>query len=180
MADPTTAGADAVAASGGGGLPQFQMAPWPGEIIWALVIFGILYLLIWRVFLPRVAGTIDAREDKIAGDVGDATRARDAARAELEAAAGELAQARTVAQKLALDAKEEAKALAAGRRAEEEARLATVLAAADARIAAAQSEAMTHVRGIALDAAQAMIAHLTGTEVSAAEVEQAMVATPAA
>jgi F-type H+-transporting ATPase subunit b len=174
MADATTAGADAAAASGGGGLPQFQMAPWPGEIVWALLIFGLLYLLISKVYLPRVSDTIDAREDKIAGDIGEATRARDAARADLEAAAGELAEARTRAHKVAVDAQEAAKAAAAAGRAEEEARLAQTLAAAEARIAADRAEAMGHVRGIALETAQAMIARLTGLEASAAEVERAI------
>jgi F-type H+-transporting ATPase subunit b len=164
MAEPT-------AAASQGGLPQFDLAQWPGQIFWTLVIFGGLYLLFSRVFVPRVAGTIDAREDRIAGDIGEARRIRDAARADMEAAAGELAAARARAQKLAQDAQAEAKAAAAARQAQEEARLAETLAAADARIAAARSEAMGHVRAIAVETAQAMISRLTGAEASSAEVE---------
>jgi F-type H+-transporting ATPase subunit b len=170
MADPTTA----PAAAGGGGLPQFDMAPWPGEIFWALLIFGVLYFLIAKVFLPRVAGTIDDREDRISGDIGDARRARDAAREEMETAAGELAAARARAQKLAHDAQAEAKAAATARQAQEEARLAEALAAAEARIAVARAAAMVHVRAIAVETAQAMVARLTGAEASADEVERAL------
>ena len=47
-----------------GGLPQFDFSWWGGEIVWMLVIFGILYLLFARVFVPRVGGAIAAREDK--------------------------------------------------------------------------------------------------------------------
>ncbi len=36
----------------GGGMPQFDLAQWPGEIVWALVIFAALYFLLARVFLP--------------------------------------------------------------------------------------------------------------------------------
>ena len=169
MADPTTE-----AAASSGGLPQFDLAQWPGQIVWLLIIFGVLYFVFSRVFLPAVSSTIDAREDKISGDIGDARRARDAARADLDAAAGELAQARARAQKVAMDAQSEAKAAALARQAVEEAKLAETLAVAEARIAAARAEAMGHVRTIAVETAQAMIHRLTGAEASSAEVERAI------
>ena len=178
MADPATAAtavAGSAAATGGsGGLPQFDVTQWPGQMVWILFIFGVLYLLFSRVFVPAVGGTISSREDKIAGDIGDARRARDAANAEVAAAAGELEAARAKAQRVAAEAQAQAKAAAAERQAQEEAKLAETLAAADARIAAARTEAMTHVREIAVDTAQAMIARLSGVQADRAEVERAL------
>ncbi len=156
------------------GLPQFDLAYWPGQIIWALVIFGVLYFLFARVFVPRVGGAIEAREDKIAGDIGDARRLRDEAQAQAAAAAEEMTQARARAQKIASDAKAEAKAAATARQAEEDAKLGEVMGAAETRIAAARAEAMSHVRAIAADTAHAMIERLTGAAASPAEVEQAL------
>jgi F-type H+-transporting ATPase subunit b len=176
MADATSA----AAAPSSGGLPQFDPAPWAGEIFWSLVIFLVLYLLISRVFVPRVAGTIEKREDSISQDIGDARRARDAAQADLDVAAAEIASARARAQKVAQDAQAQAKAAAAARKAQEEARLSEVLAAADARIAAARAEAMSHVRTIATETAEAMIARLTSREASRAEVEGALSHLPTA
>lgn len=161
-------------------MPQFDPAPWAGEIFWSLVVFLVLYLLIARVFLPRVGGTIDAREDKIASDIGDARRLRDAAQADADAAAAEMAEARARAHKVAAEAAAESKALAAARHAEEEARLAQTLATAEARIAQARAEAMGHVQAIALDAAEAMIARLTGSKANRSEVEDALIRTSAA
>jgi F-type H+-transporting ATPase subunit b len=177
MADPATAAAAAGAAAdkgGAGGLPQFDVSQWPGQMVWALLIFAVLYLLFRHVFVPAVGGTIDAREDKISGDIGDARRARDAARGELDSAAGEMAAARARAQKVAAAAQAEAKAVAAARQAQEEAKLSEALAAAEVRIANARAEAMAHVRGIAVDTAQAMIARLSGTQADRAEVERAL------
>jgi len=170
MADPTTA----VAEKATGGLPQFDPAPWPSEIFWALLIFLALYLLISRVFAPQIGGAIDAREDKIAGDIGDARRARDAAQADLDAAAKDMAVARNRAKQVAIDAQNAAKAAAAARQAEEDAKIAKSLEEADARIAAARAEAMGHVRAIAVETAQAMIHRLTGAEATTAEVEAAL------
>ena len=174
MADAATA-AGAAADHGAGGLPQFYLAQWPGQMVWMLVIFAVLYLLFARVFVPRVGDTISEREDTIGGDIRDARHLRDQAKADAEAAAGEMAKARARAHKIASDARDEAKASAAARQAEEDTKLALTLAAAEARIATARGEAMSHVRAIAVDTAQAMIEKLTGAPAAAAEVEQALV-----
>ena len=74
MADSAAVAGAAEKASGG--LPQFDIAQWPGQMVWVLVIFAVLYFLVSKVFVPRVSGAIDAREDKISGDIGEAFRAR--------------------------------------------------------------------------------------------------------
>ncbi len=172
MADSTAVTGAAEKASGG--LPQFDIAQWPGQMVWVLVIFAVLYFLIAKVFVPRVGGTIDSREDKISGDIGEAFRARNAAQADADAAAGEMTHARARAQKLASDARAEAKAAAVARGAEEDAKLAVTLNEAEARIAAARTEAMGHVRGIALDTAAAIIERLTGAPAFAGEIDSAL------
>jgi len=48
------------------------------------------------------------------------------------------------------------------------------LADAETRIAAARAEAMTHVRGIAAETAEAIVARLTGATPGADEVERAL------
>jgi F-type H+-transporting ATPase subunit b len=126
MADPASAPAS-------GGLPQFDLAQWPGQMVWMLIIFSVLVFLFAKVFVPKVGGTIAEREDKIGGDIGDARRMRDEAEAQSRAAAEELAAARARAQKVALDAKTASAALTAARRAEEDAKLAEALAEAEAK-----------------------------------------------
>ena len=44
----TTAAAAAAAAApdaGAGGLPQFDLAKWPGQMVWMLIIFGVMLFL---------------------------------------------------------------------------------------------------------------------------------------
>ena len=48
------------------------------------------------------------------------------------------------------------------------------MAEAEARIAAARTQAMSQVRGIAAETAQAIVERLTGAAASAAEVERAL------
>lgn len=162
------------AEQGSAGLPQFDPTQWAGQIVWMLIVFGILLILFARVFTPRVGGTIARREDQISADIGEARRLRDEAEAQSKAAAQELAETRARAHRLASDAKAAAGAEAADRQAQEEARLAVRLSEADARIAAARTEAMGHVRGIAAEAAEAIVARLTGQSPEPGEVARAV------
>ena len=170
MADAAARAAE----NGTSGLPQFDLNQWPGQMVWMLVIFGVLFLLFRYVFVPKVGGTIAEREDRIGGDIKEARRLRDEAEVQAKAAADDLAQARARAQRMAVDAKAAAAAETEKRQAEEEARLAEVLAEAEGRINAARAEAMGQVRGIAADAAAAIVARLTGQGADAAEVERAL------
>ena len=175
MADSATVAA-AAAEHGSGGLPQFDLSWWPGQMVWMLLIFGVMFFLFAKVFVPRIGGTIDAREGKIAGDIADARRLKAEAEAQAAAGAAEMAEARARAQKLATDAKDKSAAEAATRQAAEEAKLADRLAVAEAEIRSARDQAMTNVQSIAVETAQAIVERLTGVAASAADVDAALAA----
>ena len=178
MADPATV-AGAAAEQGSGGLPQFDLSWWPGQMVWMLVIFGIMFVLFSKVFVPRVGGTIDGREGQISGDIAKARALKDEAEAQAAAAAAETAEARAKTQRLAAESKAKAQAEAAARQAKEEAKLGERLATAEASVAAARDQAMTHVQSIAGDTAQAIIEKLTGLGAEAAEMRAALASKPA-
>jgi F-type H+-transporting ATPase subunit b len=174
MAASEATAAAAAAGHGSGGLPQFDPSWWPGQMVWMLIIFGVMFFLFAKVFVPKVGGAIDVREDRISGDIGEARRLKEEADAQAAAAAAETAQGRAAAQKLALDAKAKAHAEAAQREALEEAKLAETLAKAETQIVATRDQAMTHVREIASDTAGAIIEKLTGAAVTSEEIRSAL------
>jgi F-type H+-transporting ATPase subunit b len=165
----TTAPAD----SGAGGLPQFDLAQWPGQMVWMLIIFTFMFVMFARVFVPKVGGTIAEREDRVSGDFGAARKLKEEADALAQAAAAEMEQARAAAQKLAIDAKTQAKAEAAKREALEEAKLAEMLAKSEALLTEARDSAMGHVSGIAEETAGLIISKLTGSSATVDEIKSA-------
>jgi len=175
MADAatTTTGAEH-APQGAGGLPQFDPTWWPGQMVWFLIIFAVLFALMSKVFVPRVAGAITEREDRISGDIAQARGLKEQAEAQTAEAEGEMAQARARSHKLAADAKARVQAEASQRQAAEEAKLGESVAKAEAQIRAARDEAMGHVREIAADTVKAIVAKLAGAEPSAADVKAAL------
>jgi F-type H+-transporting ATPase subunit b len=165
-----TAAVAGAAAEQSAGLPQFDVAQWPGQMVWMLIIFAVMFFLFALVFVPRIGGAMDRREDRIAGDIGDARRLKDQAETQAAQAAAETARARGRAHQLAEDAKARAKAEASTREAQEQAKLAETLGHAEAQITAARDEAMTHVGDIAAQTASAIVEKLTGKAATAAEL----------
>ncbi len=147
-------------------MPQFDFGFWPGQIFWLLVTFGVLYAVLSVVLLPQVRGTINAREDRIAGDLKEARRLRDAADEDAKAAEAGLAEARGRAQRLAAEARAKAASEAALGQSKLEGELSQRLGRAEARIRAARDEAMGHVEAIAGDTARSMVDKLVGAAAS--------------
>jgi F-type H+-transporting ATPase subunit b len=152
------------------GLPQFDTSKWPGQIVWFLIVFFVVFLLSRFVFVPKIGGAIDARDGKIDGDIAEARKLKADADAAADTAAAELGQARAAAQKLASDARSKAQAESSAKLAVEEAKLAETTSAAEARIGKARDVAMGNVATIAADTASAIVEHLTGSAATAKEL----------
>jgi F-type H+-transporting ATPase subunit b len=156
------------------GLPQFQFQHWPGQIAYLLILFAILYVLIAKVFAPRIRRIFDEREQTIGGAIASAKQVQAEAAAQGEAARRALADARAKAQKTAADAKAKADVEVRARQAELEAQLAAKMEKAETDIRAARDSAMSNVNAVATDAAQAIIEKLTGTAASHEQLDAAL------
>ena len=155
-------------------MPQLDPSSFIGQLFWLAVTFGILYLLMWRVALPRIADLLQTRQERIDDDLERAERLRNDAAEALEAYDKAIAKGRENAQAVLLQATEAAAAEAAARGDEIARRLATEAEAAERRIKAARDEALGNVRTVAAEVAQAAAARLIGAAVSESEAEGAV------
>ncbi|WP_269932085.1 F0F1 ATP synthase subunit B [Aminobacter sp. HY435] len=175
-AHTTDAGAQAhtEAAGGGGVFPPFDSTTYPSQVLWLAITFGLFYLFLKNVVLPRVGGTLEVRRDRIAGDLDQAARMKSEADAAVAAYEQELAQAKGKANAIGQDARDGAKAEAEGKRKEIEAGLEQKLAAAEARIATIKANAMKEVGNIAEDTAHAIVQALGAGKVEKADIAAAV------
>lgn len=174
-AGPHTA-ATTAAEGASGGLPQFEFQHWAGQIAYLVILFAILYVLMSRVFGPRIRKVFDERERVIAEALASAKAVQTEAADQAEAARQALADARATAQKTAADAKAKAAEEAKGRQAALEAELAAKLGAAEDRIRAARDAAMASVGAVATETASAIVEKLTGAEAPEGSVNAAIAA----
>jgi F-type H+-transporting ATPase subunit b len=158
-------GATAHTAADGGHkapFPPFQKDTFASQLVSLLIAFAALYLIVSRIALPRVGSLLDERQNAIEGDLAAAQKLKDESDAALKAYESELAAARARAQAISAETREKLNAAAEAERKTLEERLAIKLAEAEKTIAATREAAMRNVRGIAAEAAAAIVQRLTG------------------
>src|SRR5690606_12585176 len=113
--------------------------------------FVVFYYVMAKVALPRIAGILEGRRDRIASDLDHAEGLKSEAEAAAAAYDKALGDARSKASGIAESAREAAKAKAEQQRTEVEATLNRQLADAEARIASIKAKALGEVGAIATD-----------------------------
>ena len=146
----------------GGGFPPFESSTFASQLVSLAIAFVALYVIVSRIALPRVESVIDARQNAIEGDLAQAQKLKDESDAALKAYETELASARSRAQAIGNETREKLNAASEAERKTLEERLSIKLAEAEKAIAATRTAAMSNVRGIAADAAVAIVQRLTG------------------
>jgi F-type H+-transporting ATPase subunit b len=155
-------------------MPQLNPLDWAPQLIWLLITFGILYLLMVKVALPRIGSVIEARADHIAKDLATADKLRRETEEAIAAYEQALAEAKQKAHAIVEDGRAKLKAETAEQRARLERDLAKKSAEAEARIAEAKNSAMHEVNAVAADVAADIVRQLIGVAPAKAEIDQAV------
>ena len=154
--------------------PPFNKETFASQIVWLVIFFVALYVIISKLAIPRLGGIIEARSERIDGDLAEAKKLKDQSDAALASYEKSLADARTRAQTLAGETRDKLGAEADQVRRKLEAELNAKLAKAEETIAATKSSAMANVQGIAVDTATAIVERLIGTAPSGSAVQAAV------
>src|SRR3954453_10589856 len=136
-------------------MPQLYQLPeifW-SQLFWLTVVFGIIFFAIGRGMVPKIQGTVELREKKIAADLEAAQGARLAADETEAAWRARMDAARAEAAKVSSDAKQ-----VSAKDTEKKVRAATdklnlKVEAAQAKIRDAVNEARSAIEDVAAEAA---------------------------
>ena len=60
-----------------GGMPQLNPEYWVSQIFWVILIFGILYVILWRTILPKINENLENRKSQILTDLDEAQKLKD-------------------------------------------------------------------------------------------------------
>jgi F-type H+-transporting ATPase subunit b len=154
--------------------PPFNAETFASQLFWLALCFVFLLVMMWKVALPRIGGIIDTRLKRIADDLAEAGSLKGQSDAAIAAYEKALADARARAQAIANETRDKQAAAAEVRRKSLEDALNVKLAEAEKTIAATKTAAMSNVRGIAADAAKAIVERLIGKAPSDAAVDAAV------
>ncbi|RWX77153.1 F0F1 ATP synthase subunit B [Neorhizobium lilium] len=160
----------------GGTFPPFDATYYPSMLLWLVITFGLFYILIKNVIVPRVGGIIENRQSRIAQDLDEAGRLKAEADAAVATYERELAAARAKSHTIAETAREAAKAKAVADRNAIEAELAAKLASAESRIGEIKAQAFAEVGQIAEETASSIVDLLIGGKATNDDIKAAVAA----
>ena len=166
--------APAEPAAAEGAFPPFDPATFGSQLFWLVILFGLLYLLMRNIALPRVGSILEARAARIAGDLAQAQRLKEESDAAIAAHEQALAEARQNAHAIAQKARDAAKTEITADRTRIETELNGKLATAEAEIAKVKEQALAGVDASARDAVETMVEVLVGAKADKGEIASAV------
>ncbi len=157
-------------------MPQINqlLLVYQSQWFWLALVLAAIYFGIGRGMLPKIEATVDLRDRKIADDLAAAERAHAAADASEAAWRSEQAIVRADAQEAFAQAKQNAAKDAENRLAKADAKISEDMAAADAALATSRSAALASIESVAAEAAQDIVAKMSGIKVGAADAANAV------
>ena len=157
-------------------MPQIDQiaATYASQIFWLLLTFGLTFFVIGIGMFPKIQGTVDARDQRIASDL-EAARAANAQADELEETYRvKMERDRSDAAALVDKRRSESALVEEKRKAEADAEIGDTVAAAEAQIASAAQDAMVEIEQLAGELAQQLVTKVSGAKVTkAAAVKEA-------
>jgi F-type H+-transporting ATPase subunit b len=87
------------------GMPQLDPKYWASQAFWLVLIFTSLYLMISKVFIPKIKNGLDDRDEKIKNDLDDARNLNDQAEEKLKEYEVTIENAKKEVQKIMIESK---------------------------------------------------------------------------
>jgi F-type H+-transporting ATPase subunit b len=155
-------------------MPQLDPNTFLPQVVWLVITFGALFLVMWRIALPRIADVLEARQKRIEANLEKAEDFKKDAQAALEAYEASMAGARDQAQAVIAEVRDAMAEEAAKRQAELAEILAERINDGETRIEQAKNEAIGQLQDMSAALTAAAMERLVGERPSEAGVGAAV------
>ena len=142
-------------------MPQLDISTFLPQIVWLIITFGVLYILMAKLALPRIGSILEQRQNRIEDNLGMAQNLKRESEADAKAYEAAIVEAREQARSSIQLAIKEMSEQSERRQSELNDRLVAELKSAEERIGEAKKKAMSNIsetaEDIVLDAAESLI-----------------------
>lgn len=175
-ADAAAHGAEAAAQgaeAASSGMPQLDFSTFPNQIFWLVVTMLILYWVMSRIALPRIASVLSDRQGAITGDLMAAEEFKQKAKDAEAAYDAALAEARSEAQKIVAANKAEIQKVLDAAIADADAEIAARTVESEKRIGEIRDSAQTDAQTVAKDVTAELV-RIFGGNADQAQIDGAV------
>ncbi|MFY0594859.1 MAG: F0F1 ATP synthase subunit B' [Cognatishimia sp.] len=153
---------NAAEAASAPGMPQLDFSNWGNQIFWLLVTLVVIYFVLSRIALPRIAAVLAERQGTITNDIAAAEELKAKAAEAEEAYNKALQDARAEAQRIVAEAKADIQAGLDAATAKADAEISAKAAESEKAIAEIRAGAVDSIRDVAADTANEIVSALGG------------------
>ena len=155
-------------------MPQLDVTTFSSQIFWLLVTFTALFLIMWRISVPKISDALEARQKRIDDNLLRAEELKKDAEAALDAYERALAQAHSEAQKIILEANTKLSEESQISETKLNEALAKRVEETEHNIAASMNDAITQIRAAATEVVTNAVERVSGEKFNSADAASAV------
>ena len=152
------------------GMPQLNPEFWIAQIFWLILIFSSLYLIIWKIFLPRITYSIENRKSRIVNDLDEAQKLKEKAEGKLKEYNEIIEQSKKEARKIIDYNKKKLNQDIANKKKKFNSEIEKELIAAEKEIENLKKSSILNISNIAAETSAEVIKQIINTEVNKSSV----------
>ena len=153
-----------------GGMPQLNPDYWVSQIFWVILIFGTLYVILWRIILPKINVNLENRKSQILTDLNDAQKFEDQSKEKLSEYNQILNQAKQEAKKILDGTRKKINRDIESKKNKFNLEIKKEIEKAEKEIKIIKLSSIEDINKIAIETSSEIIRKIIGTEVNASSV----------
>ena len=159
------------------GMPQLDPEYWSSQVFWLIIIFLTIYILISKIFIPKIKGSIDMREDKIRKDLEEAKTFKEQAELKLKEYDSLMETAKLDVKKIISKSRQKLNEDMQKKREEAQKKIDAEILNAESEIKKFKKESFNKVNSISQDIASNLVEDIFGEELNKSSIEASVLQT---
>ena len=159
------------------GMPQLDPEYWSSQVFWLIIIFLTIYVLISKIFIPKIKGSIDMREDKIRKDLEEAKNFKEQAELKLKEYDSLMETAKLDVKKIVSKSRQKLNEDMLKKRKEAQKKIDAEILDAETEIQKFKKESFNKVNSISQDIASNLVKDIFGEELNKSSIEASVLQT---
>ena len=155
-----------VFAAESGGMPQLNPEFWVSQIFWLTITFGILYIVLSKLILPKISANLELRKSQIQENIGAAEKQRESSESKLKEYDEIILKSKLEAKNIFKDAREKALKDINSKKEILDKQINEEINNAEIEIQILKKSASEKINKIAIETSSDLIKKIIGTEVN--------------
>ena len=152
------------------GMPQLNPEFWAAQIFWLILTFSSLYLIIWKVFLPKITLSIENRKSRVVNDLDEAQKLKENAEKKLNEYNKIIEESKKEAKKIIEDSKKKLDRDIKNKKQKFNDEIEKELMAAEKEIKDLKKSSISNINNIAAETSAEIIKQIINIEVNKSSV----------